>query len=267
MLYARGKDTTSATRLHPVRHEPRREIFAAAYLYLFDSGAAELDTPYAHFELERTFSTQDEAMRLLADNERVVVSTGHQTSGRGRRGSKWLSAPRALAVSVGFRPEWPSEAWPRITLLAGLAARGVLGDHLSLKWPNDLLIDDSKVGGLLAEAVDDRLVVGLGVNLYWTDPPDGVGAVYPEDPGSAAVGRLAATFAAELFDRLVCGPEQWGRDEYRAACSTIGRRIRWEPSGDGIVVDVGLDGTLLVERHGVPTSIMSGEVWEVRDAP
>ncbi len=222
-------------------------------------------TPYAQFHLESTASTQDDATRLLADHAAVVVSAARQTAGRGRHGRTWCNAPKALAASVGFRTTWPSATWPRLSLIAGLAARDALGQQLRFKWPNDLLRGSSKVGGILTEAGDSLVVVGLGANLYWPDAPAGYGAIFDQEGQTPAPNLLAAHFADALFRRMAHGPDDWGLEEYRALCVTLGRNIRWEPDGSGRAVDIDPDGALVVVTSEGRCSLVSGEVREIRD--
>lgn len=223
-------------------------------------------TPYAQFDLEGTGSTQDDAARLLADHAAVVVSATRQSAGRGRLGRGWTNAPRALAVSVGFRSGWPPDTWPRISLVAGLAARDALGETLRLKWPNDLMRGGFKVGGILTEAGGSTVIVGLGANLFWPRAPVGYGAVFDRVDRVPGSSPLASHFADALFERLDRGPDDWGHDEYRAVCVTLGQDLRWEPGGSGRATDIGRDGSLLVLTAGGPEALMSGEVHEVRHA-
>src|SRR5688572_1154875 len=129
--------------------------------------------PAGRFADVRWFAELDSTNRLAADLARagapdgVVVGADHQTAGRGRRGRTWESRPGAsLLVSVILRP-----APALVTLAAGVAAaeacEAVAGVEVGLKWPNDLLVDGAKVGGILSELVAGAAVVGLGVNLAW----------------------------------------------------------------------------------------------------
>jgi len=121
-----------------------------------------------------------------------------------------------------------------------------------------------KIGGLLAESSADLLVVGLGLNLWWPDAPIGTGALYGEDPGPDAVGIHADRWAEALLARVDRGPDRWGIEEYRTACSTIGRHVSWKPDGSGQAVAVDDDGRLLVRTDGGLVALASGEVREVR---
>lgn len=102
--------------------------------------------------------------------EGAVAVAGEQTAGRGRLGRRWLApAGTSLLCSIQLRPEGSPERLPELT---GVAARAcaeaiaaVTGLEPELKFPNDLLVGDRKVAGILAEARDGRVVLGVGVNV------------------------------------------------------------------------------------------------------
>jgi BirA family biotin operon repressor/biotin-[acetyl-CoA-carboxylase] ligase len=221
-------------------------------------------TPYVTIVLEDIPSTQDEAAARAHDAP-VLVVAARQSAGRGRVGRRWESAPRALAASLAVYPEtWEGADFPRLSLVAGLAARSALGSDLDCKWPNDLLLGDAKVAGLLAEVVGDLVVIGLGVNLWWPDPPNGFGSLFADDPGPDVAVGLAERWCDELLGRIGGGPDAWGHEEYRTACRTIGRSIQWKPDGSGVAVDVDERGCLVVATASGRVSLSSGEVSEVR---
>lgn len=104
-----------------------------------------------------------------------MIVAGAQTAGRGRRGKKWLSIPgQGVYLSLLLRPCWPATEAPFIAFFAALAAARTLdrfniGD-VKLKWPNDLLINGKKIGGVLIEPRINRgqiefVVVGVGINV------------------------------------------------------------------------------------------------------
>lgn len=230
----------------------------------FDSRDDWMATPYALIALEEVSSTQDVAAVRAAGVPLLVVAV-RQSAGRGRLGRTWETAPRALAASLAVRPRgWPVDAFPRISLVAALAACTVLERGVAAKWPNDLVRDDAKVAGLLAEASGPQIVIGLGVNLWWPDAPPGIGALFEEDPGPDVHRRLAERWADDLLERLAAGPGAWGRAEYRSLCRTIGRTIRWKPEGEGVARDVDDAGRLVVDTRRGEVRLSSGEVWEVR---
>ncbi|HJQ77393.1 MAG TPA: biotin--[acetyl-CoA-carboxylase] ligase [Acidimicrobiia bacterium] len=215
-------------------------------------------TPYFQLRLDRVPSTQDLAREQLAEVP-VLVTASEQTHGRGRSGSGWLNADRALAVSLAFRAERGDDR--PFSLMAGVAAVRAT-DGTSLKWPNDLMSGESKVGGILVEKSGDVVVIGLGVNLWWPSPSDGAGALHEEDPGRQRHLELGALWGAELIELL--GGPGWPRDEYSASCRTLGRDITWDPNGRGRALDITDSGALLVETATGREEIHSGAVTHIR---
>jgi BirA family biotin operon repressor/biotin-[acetyl-CoA-carboxylase] ligase len=207
-------------------------------------------------------STQDVARSSYVGVPLLVIAD-RQEEGRGRSGSEWKNADRAVAVSCAFQPSWPQSEWGLIPLVAGVAAVRVSGG--SLKWPNDLLVGDDKVGGVLVEASSGGpVVVGAGLNIWWRDPPAGMAAIYPNDPGEEAADEIASAFARSLLSILEAPASDWPRDEYLARCVTLGRDISWEPDGRGHAVDIADDGGLVVETANGRRVLRSGAVAHVR---
>jgi GNAT superfamily N-acetyltransferase len=135
----------------------------------------------------------------------TVAVTEHQTEGRGRLGRSWVDEPgRSLLCSVVLRPARPVQDWPTLTGILGEAAadaiEAVTALRPAIKPPNDLLLDGRKLAGILAEAQEGRIVLGIGVN---------VGAAPYE--GSAALGEETdrAALLAELLARLERAVEVW----------------------------------------------------------
>lgn len=221
-------------------------------------------TPYATLHFEEVASTQDEARRAF-DGVPVLVTAARQSAGRGRQGAEWWNAPRPLAASLAFRPAWPVATWPRLALVAGLAACAALGKGV-IKWPNDLRYRGRKIGGVIAESDTRSVVVGLGVNLWWPGAPPTVGGLYDVDPGPSESQRVATRWAGELLRRAAASPDEWGRAEYLELCETIGTRIEWDPGGSGMAVDVDLSGALVVDTGASRVLLSSGEVRQIRPA-
>ena len=188
----------------------------------------------------------------------VVVVADHQTAGRGRRGRTWESRPGAsLLASVVLRP-----IPPLITLAAGLAAADacatVAGVEVQLKWPNDLLTADGKLGGILSEVVGDAAVVGLGLNLEWA--PSGAACL----GGGVSRDVLLAAWLAGIdgpVDVLA---------RYRRRCATLGHRVRVElptTTIDGMADDVDDDGRLVVDGRPMAGDIVpsgTGDIVHLR---
>ncbi len=213
-------------------------------------------------ELDTTDSTQDTA-RAAFDGVPTLVVTGTQTRGRGRLGSEWDNAPRALACSLAFVCEWHPSRYPLLPLVAALAVSDIWPD-MHIKWPNDLILRDRKVGGILAEASDALTIIGFGANLWWPDSPDDRTARFEEDPGHEALIPIAHAWAGHLIDRVERGPSHWGHDEYAQRSWLLGHRVTWEPAGSGTAVGIDEDGALLVESNGIRERIVSGAVHRVR---
>jgi BirA family biotin operon repressor/biotin-[acetyl-CoA-carboxylase] ligase len=136
--------------------------------------------PYLY--VERCASTQ----RLLDEDapEGAVAVANEQTAGRGRLGRPWVAAPgTSLLCSVALRPPVEPARLPELSLLAGAACAGaiaaVTGLDPRVKFPNDVLLGERKVAGILAEAREGRVVLGIGINVNAaaaqlpadTDPP------------------------------------------------------------------------------------------------
>ena len=255
-------------------------------------------TRFADVRRRRQVGSTNEVAADLARGgapEGVVVVADHQTAGRGRWGRSWTAKPgSSLLVSVVLRPGADRGPLTLIPLAGGLAAADacldVAGFAPGLKWPNDLVVGDAKLGGILAELVagpsDGRrpaVVLGVGLNLTW--PVDDQGAV-PLEGGVAAadevagrpVGRdeLLEAFLARLAERYGVLSDPVGRDalfdDYRRRCVTVGREVRAElPGGtvvEGQATDVAPDGALVVrEPAGTNRVVAASEVVHVGRPP
>ena len=95
---------------------------------------------------------------------------GEQTAGRGRRGRTWLSPQGGMYLSLVLRPEMDKRFWPLLSFVVALAARETIQDVLAsyrplVKWPNDILVNDRKICGILLEGVENFLIAGIGINV------------------------------------------------------------------------------------------------------
>src|SRR5712691_1209113 len=188
--------------------------------------------------LESVTSTQDVARDMPIGS---VVLADHQTHGRGRLSHRWESPPgAALLVSFVLAPN------SVLSLAAGVAAAEACGRGVRLKWPNDLLLDGRKVGGILVEASPSKAICGIGVNLTWAP----MGAAQLDEPRDQLLERLrpeierwSSASAAQLLAR------------WRELSDTIGKRVRVELPDrivEGIAEDIDASGALIVD--GVPVS-------------
>ncbi len=231
-----------------------------------------------------TGSTNDDllAAAVTGAPDRSVLVADHQRAGRGRLDRRWEAPPGAnLLVSILFRtvPDPPGELVRRVALAAAEAGRRSTGADVRLKWPNDLLLDGRKLGGILTQHRHVRhvrhgrarqgeggsgavVVVGLGLNVGWA--PDGAARL------GDAVSRPAVLDALlRVYDELPAGPDELG-ERYRERLDTLGRRVRVElPDGElvGRATDVTADGRLVVlDDCGVTHRLDVGDVVHVRGA-
>jgi len=216
-------------------------------------------TPYLQIFTEDVPSTQDLAGERLAELPVAVIASS-QSQGRGRSGSAWENADRSLAVSVAWHPDGGDHR--PFSLMAGVAAVRALGQGIALKWPNDVTRLEQKIGGILVERSEGKAVAGLGVNLSWSEPSEGAGALFEDDPGDVAYRELGALWVAEFLSLV--DSDGWAIDEYRAMCSTLGREITWEPNGAGIAAAISDSGALLVETPRGIEEVHAGAVRHVR---
>ena len=218
-----------------------------------------------------------------AEGTTVIAET--QTKGRGRLGRTWVSPPgRNLYLSIILRPTIAVARAPQIGLVVGVAVAEAVGDWASpvtIKWPNDVLIDGRKVAGILTEMdVDgDRIrcvIVGVGVNLNSTAedfPPDlRDKAVSVCTAGGAPVDRAA--FAEHLLTRLEERYDRFLNEGFAAIrplwerlSALTGQRVQIDDGVrryQGIVVGVADDGTLrLRDAAQGETHVVAGDVTVV----
>jgi BirA family transcriptional regulator, biotin operon repressor / biotin---[acetyl-CoA-carboxylase] ligase len=270
---------------------------------------------------EVTGSTNADLLARAArgEPEGVVLAAEQQTAGRGRLGRSWVSPPRAsLTFSVLLRPTVVPRArlgW--LPLLAGVAVaaavRTATAVDARLKWPNDVLagpvgdgpvdglavgdgagglaVGDgpvggvaAKLGGILAEAIGDAVVVGIGVNVSAGPvdlPPPGPGALEATSlrlvqARSLDRGELLAAILAGLERRYLTwcrfsgDTERSGlRAEYTRLSATLGRPVRAElPGGgvlDGLAAGIDADGRLLVSvPPAAELPVAAGDIIHLR---
>ncbi len=130
----------------------------------------------------------DSTQRLLEADapEGATVATDLQTEGRGRLGRIWLApAGRAVLFSVLLRPAPTVVLWPELSIIAGEAVAAALPVEARVAHPNDVFVGGRKIAGILAEASDGRVVLGVGVNVNQT--VDELPAEAPKPPTSLLV--------------------------------------------------------------------------------
>jgi BirA family transcriptional regulator, biotin operon repressor / biotin---[acetyl-CoA-carboxylase] ligase len=179
---------------------------------------------------ERTTSTQK--MLGTEDTEGAVAVAEEQTEGRGRLGRKWLApAFSSINVSILLLPDVEASRLPELSLVAGRAVADAVaaeaGVVSAIKFPNDVLIDGSKVAGILAESSEGRVVLGIGVNVNQT--PEQLPRETETPPTSLRIesGRelARAPLLASILERLESEYENWLR-EAQGTADVSGRVLR-----------------------------------------
>ena len=214
---------------------------------------------------EELGSTNEEAIKLGHQGAASgsVVLAERQLQGRGRRGTSWFCGEGVgLAFSVLLRPRSDRALWPRLSLVAGLAVAQSIesgGLFAEIKWPNDILISERKVCGILVEAEADFVVVGIGLNVGKVTLPEELQAVATSlgAEGGTEKSReehLLAIVAkvCSWQDRIDGGFAQI-LAEVRTRCALSGKQIEfWEGQErkSGFCEGIGDGGELLVREGG-----------------
>ncbi|MEJ0096961.1 MAG: biotin--[acetyl-CoA-carboxylase] ligase [Bauldia sp.] len=212
------------------------------------------------------------------------VTAAEQTAGKGRRGRSWTTGAGNLAASLLLIDPAPPTVAATISFVAGLALHQAavdvggpaIAERLSLKWPNDLLLDRQKVAGILVEGeklVGDRFAVVVGVGVNCTSHPEIAGAYLATDFRARGVAMEADALFARLAHRMVEEITRWnagsGFAAIRAAwltrCSGLGEPIRVNLAGrevDGRFEALDDAGRLvLVHATGARETFSAGDVF------
>ena len=225
-------------------------------------------------------STMDLARDLARKNcpDFTVVIAGRQTKGRGRLERRWLSDDGGLYFTMVLRPVIPVQLSFKVNFLASLTLARVIRKMLQVdarvKWPNDILVDDRKVSGMLSEleADGDRrfyISVGMGINVN-NDPSKA-------EPGASSLKKISGREVSkkELLGRFL---EQFSArmqnsdfedviSEWKTYTVTLGRHVRiitQHEESEGIAVDVDDTGALVLElANGNRKTIIYGDCFLV----
>jgi BirA family biotin operon repressor/biotin-[acetyl-CoA-carboxylase] ligase len=215
--------------------------------------------------------------RAGAAGEGLVVVAEHQTAGRGRLDRTWETPARsALTMSVLLVPRAAPADWPWLPLLTGYAAARALrqlGAMVTLKWPNDVLLGDRKLAGILTERVDTptgpAVVAGIGVNVDLRRdelPHDGATSLAIEGVPVDRTDLLSAMLRSlrTEYDAFQRGELAALRTSYTGACATLGREVSVElPTGETLVGEAaGIDegGRLIVLGPEGAVPVSAGDV-------
>lgn len=235
--------------------------------------------------VEATGSTNADlvdAARRGAPNGTILI-TDNQTAGRARLDRAWTTPPGvSVATSVLLRPtDVPLDRWPWLSLMTGVGLvdgiRGATGLPVGLKWPNDVLVGDRKLCGLLAERFETpdgpAVVLGFGINVSMGRaelPVDTATSLWLE---GAEVGKTAVM--SQVLRALAAAYHLWREapellaTRYTELCVTVGRMVRVSlTEGEITGVAVGIDpaGGLRVRTRAGERTISGGDVIHLRPA-
>lgn len=225
-----------------------------------------------------TGSTNTDLVKLGVEGAKhhSVLMADFQSAGKGRLDRTWVAEPGAnLLVSLLFRTDETRETQERplhqFTQMVGMSAAracmqltGVLPD---MKWPNDLLIDNKKVSGILAQGAPGFVVVGIGVNVNWA-PPDAMSLAQAAPTSTTTPVALLNNMLSEI-DELESLSAQQLHEQYSASLATLGQAVRVEMATgefiEGHAIEVQSDGRLVVlDDCAISHHIDTGDVVHLR---
>jgi BirA family biotin operon repressor/biotin-[acetyl-CoA-carboxylase] ligase len=222
-----------------------------------------------------TYVDEAESTQLLLEGatEGAVAATNHQTAGRGRYGRSWDAPPgTSLLCSIALHPPLDRHA-PELTLVGAIAAaeavEGATGLSAQIKWPNDVMLNRRKVGGVLGELRQGVVTLGIGINVNQTreqlptefrTPPASLRTI------TGATYDRAALLGSMLF-RLERLYDEWRHGGLAEVFVEIGPRdfLRGRPVAvdgkAGVAVGIDRSGRLELEvAHGERVAVEAGEV-------
>ena len=244
-----------------------------------------LPAVYKLVAFESVGSTMAEARALAEQGEEAapdgtLVWAREQTDGKGRRGNRWESPKGGFYSSLIVRPDVTPMRAAELGFVTGCAVFDTIGEvcepgfECRLKWPNDILVNDGKIGGLLLETKGeagkpvDWVIIGLGVNLR-QHPAD---TAYPATDFVNEQQTIPDTVFLEAYARhFMEWAERWVTDGFEA----IRGHWRWRAKGigkpitvrlgtetlEGVFEDIGDDGSLILDQDGRRRTITAGEVF------
>lgn len=230
--------------------------------------------------LRETTSTNDEAKKLASEGapEGTVVTADVQTAGRGRRGRTWMSPAGNLYLSVILRPKIAPAAAPPLAPAMGLAVALAIEEVAPLsariKWPNDVMVSDRKVAGILVESMLsgstlDAVIVGIGVNVGSELPAEiaeiattlsreAVRNVRKSEIEEALLTSMSAVYRRFLEGGFAALAEEWNERDWLLGRPVSIAGADHTVTGKGGGIDP--DGALRVETGRDLALITTGEV-------
>ncbi len=218
-------------------------------------------------------------LSLVRDHEDLpdfsALAAAEQTAGQGRSGRTWVSEPGAsISLSVLLRPSKPEVA-SLITLLMAASAHQALLDlfsglNVTIKWPNDLLIEEKKLAGILAQVNPDQsVVVGIGINLASQSAPETAVALseFVDADFDAVLAAVLGSLHLNWHRLQTSSQSEWLVEYIRSHCSTLGSDVKAQlVTGEsilGLARGITADGRLIVESDKEYV-LSAADVWHIR---
>ena len=197
------------------------------------------------FFFESIYNTQEFALSELS-SEPILVISYSQEKGKGTSNRTWLNADQALACSLAVKQEDIKLKHTLIPLLSGYLFTEILKDiKISLKWPNDIVLNNLKVGGILVEKSENNICIGMGINYFWEKPEvPGAGSIFTKKQDDALINLHAEKWASDVLSSLV--EKNFDLNRYKQKLQTLGKIVEY-PEGRGWAEDINEDGSLKVK--------------------
>ena len=197
------------------------------------------------FFFDSVYNTQEFALEEL-NSEPILVISFHQEKGKGTANRSWLNADQSLACSFAFNKGDNQLDETLIPLLSGLCFTEVLSKPpIFLKWPNDLIVNDLKVGGVLVESVGEKICIGIGINYFWKNPTvPNAGALFNEVQEDDSIKDHAIKWAEKVYESVT--KNSFSLEHYKAKLQTLGKVVEY-PEGRGWAEDINENGSLRIK--------------------
>ena len=197
------------------------------------------------FFFDSIYNTQEFALEEL-NSEPILVISFHQEKGKGTSNRSWFNADQSLACSFAFNKGDNQLDETLIPLLSGLCFTEVLSKlPIFLKWPNDLIVNDLKVGGVLVERVGEKICIGIGINYFWKNPTvPNAGALFNEVQEDESIKAHAIKWAEKVYESVT--KNSFSLERYKAKLQTLGKVVEY-PEGRGWAEDINENGSLRIK--------------------
>lgn len=228
---------------------------------------------------ENIDSTNNYLKNQNIETNGLVVVADNQTQGRGRGERKWLSEPgKNLTFSILLIPKVEDINWRILPILTASALAISIDNFSSVttqtKWPNDLILNNKKFGGILIETAFanslKRIIIGIGINVNQKSFPDEIRTIatslFLETNINYDRELLLSSLLYSLdqmYQKLLLNDYNYYLDDWRRRCNHFGKKVSFVEGTEtlyGIAKELSDDGSLIIDLNGKETKINSGEI-------